>query len=117
MTSVLSLFLLETRVYLLDLLNNVLFALFSHKEHNKSVVACIATDKSVDVAEFDGRDCGTAKDQPGWSRGSKEGACCERILEAQEGPEPAGLIGWVKAFYPKNINKPVKSFKQGSDMI
>lgn len=38
-------------------------------------------------------------------------------MEAQEGPEPAGLVGWVKAFYPKNINKPVKSFKQGSDMI
>lgn len=54
-TSVLSLFLLETRVYLLDLLNNVLFALFAHKEHHQSIVASIATDEAVDIAEFDGR--------------------------------------------------------------
>jgi hypothetical protein len=53
--SILSLFLLETRVYLLDLFNNVLFALFAHKEHNKSIVACVATDKAVDIAEFDRR--------------------------------------------------------------
>lgn len=30
---------------------------------------------------------------------------------------PAGLVGQVRVFYLKNINKPTKSFKQGSDMI
>lgn len=39
------------------------------------------------------------------------------MLEKEEGPDPAGLVGQVKVFYLKNINKPMKSFKQRSDMI
>lgn len=65
----------------------------------------------------DGRDHGTAE-RLAWLEQRKQGGeCCEQSLEAQEGPEPAGLVGWVKAFYPKNINKPVKSFNHRSDMI
>lgn len=64
----------------------------------------------------DGRDPGTAKDWPGWSRGSKG----ERVVRGggKVGrARPAGLVGQVRVFYLKNINKPVNSFKQRSDMI
>lgn len=64
----------------------------------------------------DGRDPGTAKGWPGWSRGSK-GEHVVRGGGKGGRARPAGLVAQVRVLYLKNINKSMKSFKQRRDVI
>lgn len=60
---------------------------------------------------------GLQKHWPGWSRGSKEEDIVRGCWKSREGQTLQALLDRLLAFYLKNINKPMKNFKQGSDMI